>query len=89
MPSLRDYHCKRPEGPKYISLRCQPQVGSETTKVPEAQDDFIEEGAFASGMKTDDRVFTPSPMLEYDHLILCRFIQLFEETDLSFQAAPI
>jgi hypothetical protein len=27
--------------------------------VPEAQDDFIDEGVFASGMKTDDRVFYP------------------------------
>jgi hypothetical protein len=55
MPSLWDCHYKRPEGPKYISPRCQPWVGSETSKVPEAQDDFMEERALASGMETDVR----------------------------------
>jgi hypothetical protein len=59
MPSLWDFHCKRPVGPKYISPRCQPWVEQGTTKVPEAQDDFMEERAFASGMETDDLVAEP------------------------------
>jgi hypothetical protein len=44
---------QRPEGPKYISPRCQPWVGSELSKVPEAQDIMMKENALASGMKTD------------------------------------
>jgi hypothetical protein len=53
LPSLWDCQYKRPEGPKSISPRCQPWVGWEITKVPEAQDDFIDKCVFASGMKTD------------------------------------
>jgi len=54
------------------------RVGSETTKVPEAQDDFMVERAFASGMKTDDRVFAvianarvrPSNLVQVHTIIL-------------------
>jgi hypothetical protein len=53
MPTIRDNRCKRPEGPKYISPRCQPWVGSELSKVPEAQDIMMKENALASGMETD------------------------------------
>jgi len=74
MPSLWDFQCKRPEGPKYISPRCQPWVGSELSKVPEAQDVFIDESAFASGMKTDGQFFAsiisaqpPSSFLALGH----------------------
>jgi len=34
MSSLWNFHCKRPEGPKYISPRCQPWAGSKSGKVP-------------------------------------------------------
>jgi hypothetical protein len=84
MPSLWDYNRKRPEGPKSISPRCQPWVGSETSKVPEAQDDFIDECVFASGMKTDDRVFTVIANARLRLSNLSQGRQLFIETELSF-----
>ena len=66
------------KGRNLNSPRCQPWVGSETSKVPEAQYDFIDESAFASGMKTD---LLPSQMLA-DHLISLRMAkQLFKGLD--------
>jgi hypothetical protein len=51
---------------------------SETSLIPEAQDDCMDESAFASGMKTD---LPPSQMLS-DHLISLRMAkQLFKGLD--------
>jgi hypothetical protein len=69
---------KAGKGRNLNSPRCQPWVESETSLIPEAQDDCMDESAFASGMKAD---LPPSQMLA-DHLISLRMAkQLFKGLD--------